>query len=168
MAAFGTLTLLIALVVATYAGVASLIGIRRGNRRLIASGRAGVYALAAVLGLSSVALLYAFVSHDYSIKYVHHYSDAASPLFYQITAYWGGLDGSILWWVFLLSVFSAVAVYTNRHRHREILPYTITVLMVIADFFLYVIVFHKNPFDTYLTDIPTTGTRRRCTRASSA
>ena len=113
MSAFGTLTLLIALVVATYAGVASLIGARRGNRRLIESGRAGVYALAAVLGLSSVALLYAFLTHDYSIKYVHHYSDAASPLFYQITAYWGGLDGSILWWVFLLSVFSAVAVYTQ-------------------------------------------------------
>jgi cytochrome c-type biogenesis protein CcmF len=157
MAAFGTLTLLIALVVATYAGVASLIGARRGSRRLIESGRAGVYALAGVLGLSSVALVYAFVTHDYSIKYVHHYSDAASPLFYQITAYWGGLDGSILWWVFLLSVFSAIAVYTNRNRHRELLPYVVTVLMVIADFFLYVIVFHKNPFDTYLTDIPTTG-----------
>jgi cytochrome c-type biogenesis protein CcmF len=157
MAAFGTLTLLIALVVATYAGAVSLIGARRGNRRLIESGRAGVYALAGVLGLSSVALLYAFVTHDYSIKYVHHYSDASSPLFYQITAYWGGLDGSILWWVFLLSVFSAVAVYSNRDRHRELLPYVVTVLMVIADFFLYVIVFHKNPFDTYLTDIPTTG-----------
>ena len=132
MAAFGTLTLLIALVVATYAGVASLIGARRGNRQLVASGRAGVYALAAVLGLSSVALLYAFLSHDYSIKYVHHYSDAASPLFYQITAYWGGLDGSILWWVFLLAVFSAIAIYTNRNRHRELLPYAITVLMTIA------------------------------------
>jgi cytochrome c-type biogenesis protein CcmF len=157
MAAFGTLTLLIALVVATYAGVASVIGARRGSRRLIESGRAGVYALAAVLGLSSVALVYSFVSHDYSIKYVHHYSDATSPLFYQITAYWGGLDGSILWWVFLLSVFSAIAVYTNRNRHRELLPYVVTVLMVIADFFLYVIVFHKNPFDTYMTDIPTVG-----------
>jgi cytochrome c-type biogenesis protein CcmF len=157
MSAFGTLTLLIALVVATYSGVASLIGARRGDRRLIQSGRAGVYALAAVLGLSSVALLYAFVSHDYSIKYVHHYSDATSPLFYQITAYWGGLDGSILWWVFLLSVFSAIAVYTNRNRHRELLPYVVTVLMAIADFFLYVIVFHKNPFDSYLTDIPTVG-----------
>ncbi len=157
MAAFGTLTLLIALVVATYAGVASLVGARRGNRRLIESGRAGVYALAAVLGMSSVALLYAFVSHDYSIKYVHHYSDATSPLFYQITAYWGGLDGSILWWVFLLSVFSAIAIFTNRNRHRELLPYVVTVLMAIADFFLYVIVFHKNPFDTYLTDIPTVG-----------
>jgi cytochrome c-type biogenesis protein CcmF len=157
MAAFGTLTLLIALVVATYAGVASLIGARRNNRRLIHSGRAGVYALAGVLGLSSVALVYSFVTHDFSIKYVHRYSDASSPLFYQITAYWGGLDGSILWWVFLLSVFSAVAVYSNRNRHRELLPYVVTVLMTIADFFLYVIVFHKNPFDTYLTDIPTVG-----------
>ena len=157
MASFGTLTLLIALVVATYAGVASVIGARRGSRRLIESGRAGVYALAAVLGLSSVALVYSFVSHDYSIKYVHHYSDASSPLFFQITAYWGGLDGSILWWVFLLSVFSAVAIYSNRNRHRELLPYTVTVLMAIADFFLFVIVFFKNPFDTYLTDIPTVG-----------
>ena len=157
MAAFGTLTLLIALLVATYAGVASVIGARRGNRRLIESARAGVYALAGVLGLSSVALVYSFVSHDFSIKYVHRYSDAASPLFYQITAYWGGLDGSILWWVFLLSVFSAIAVFSNRNRHRELLPYVVTVLMAIADFFLYVIVFHKNPFDTYLTDIPTAG-----------
>ncbi len=157
MAAFGTLTLLIALVVATYSGVISLIGARRGNRRFIESGRAGVYALAGVLGLSSVALVYAFVTHDYSIKYVQHYSDASSPLFYQITAYWGGLDGSILWWVFLLSVFSAVAVYTNRNRHRELLPYAVVVLMTIADFFLYIIIFHKNPFDTFLTDIPTTG-----------
>jgi cytochrome c-type biogenesis protein CcmF len=157
MAAFGTLTLLIALVVATYAGVISLIGARRGNRRFVESGRAGVYALAGILGLSSVALVYAFVTHDYSIKYVQHYSDASSPLFYQITAYWGGLDGSILWWVFLLSVFSAVAVYTNRHRHPELLPWVVVVLMAIADFFLYVIIFHKNPFDTFLTDIPTTG-----------
>ena len=54
-------------------------------------------------------------------------------------------------------MFSAVAVYTNRNRHRELLPYVVTVLMAIADFFLYVIVFHKNPFDTYLTDIPTVG-----------
>src|SRR5450432_3369762 len=157
MAAFGTLTLLIALVVATYSGVISLIGARRGNRRFIESGRAGVYALAGILGMSSVALVYAFVTHDYSIKYVQHYSDSSSPRFYQITAYWGGLDGSILWWVFLLSVFSAIAVYTNRHRHRELLPYAVVVLMAIADFFLYVIIFHKNPFDTFLTDIPTTG-----------
>jgi cytochrome c-type biogenesis protein CcmF len=157
MAAFGTLTLLIALVVATYGGVASLVGARRRNPRLIESGRSAAYALAGVLGLSSVAIIYSFLTHDFSIKYVQRTSDVATPLFYKITAYWGGLDGSILWWVFLLSVFSAIAIYNNRHRHREILPYVVTVLMVICDFFLFLIIFHKNPFDTYLTQAPTRG-----------
>jgi cytochrome c-type biogenesis protein CcmF len=157
MAAFGTLTLLIAMVVATYGAVASVVGARRRSQRLIDSGRAAAYTLAAVLGLASVAMVYAFVTGDYSIKYVQRYSDASSPLFYKITAYWGGLDGSILWWAFLLSVFSAIAIHTNRHRQKEILPYTVAVLMVICDFFLYVIAFHKNPFDTFLTGTPATG-----------
>jgi cytochrome c-type biogenesis protein CcmF len=157
MAAFGTLTLLIALVVATYGGVASLIGVRRNNVRLIESGRAAVYALAAVLAMASVTIVYAFLTHDFSIKYVQRTSDVATPIFYKITAYWGGLDGSILWWVFLLSVFSAIAIYNNRNRHKEILPYVVLVLMAIADFFLFLIIFHKNPFDTYMTSAPTRG-----------
>ena len=157
MATFGTLTLLLAFVVATYGGVASVVGAKRGNQRLIASGRGASYLLAAVLGLASVALLYAFVSQDYTIKYVQHYSDASSPLFYRITAYWGGLDGSILWWVFLLSVFGAIAIHTNRHKHKEILPYTIATIMVVACFFLFLILYHKNPFSTYMGDAPTTG-----------
>ncbi|MCG5052097.1 MAG: cytochrome c biogenesis protein CcsA [Myxococcales bacterium] len=157
MATFGTLTLLLAFVVATYGGVASVVGARRSNERLMASGRAATYLLAAVLGLSSVAIVYAFLSQDYSIKYVQHYTDANSPLFYKITAYWGGLDGSILWWVFLLAVFGAIAIHTNRHRHKEILPYAIATLMVIADFFLFLILYHKNPFATFLGEAPTVG-----------
>jgi cytochrome c-type biogenesis protein CcmF len=157
MAAFGTLTLLIALVVATYGATASVIGVRRRSLRLVESGRAAVYALAAVLSLASVTIMYAFLTHDFSIKYVQRTSDVATPLFYKITAYWGGLDGSILFWATLLAVFSAIAIYNNRNRHREILPYTVAVLMVIVDFFLFVIIFHKNPFDTYLTQIPTRG-----------
>jgi cytochrome c-type biogenesis protein CcmF len=157
MAAFGTLTLLIAFVVATYGGVASLIGARRKNPRLIESGRSAAYALAGVLAMSSVAIVYSFLTNDFSMKYVQHTSDVATPLFYKVAAYWGGLDGSILWWVFLLSVFSSIAIYTNRHRHREILPYVVTVLMLICDFFLFIIIFHKNPFDTFLTTAPTRG-----------
>jgi cytochrome c-type biogenesis protein CcmF len=157
MAAFGTLTLLIALVVATYGGVASVLGVRRKNPRLVESGRAAAYALSAVLALSSVTIVYAFLTHDFSIKYVQRTSDVATPLFYKITAFWGGLDGSILWWVFLLSVFSTIAIYTNRNRHKEILPYAVAVLMAVVDFFLFLIIFHKNPFDTYLTQVPTRG-----------
>ncbi|HEY0710506.1 MAG TPA: cytochrome c-type biogenesis CcmF C-terminal domain-containing protein [Polyangia bacterium] len=157
MAAFGTLTLLIALVVATYGGVASVIGARRRNPRLIESGRASAYALAGILGLASASIMYAFLTNDFSIKYVQRTSDVATPLFYKITAYWGGLDGSILWWVFLLATFSAIAIYSNRNRHREILPYAVATLMVIVDFFLFLIIFHKNPFDTYMATAPLKG-----------
>ncbi len=157
MADFGALCVLIALVVATYAGVASLVGARRGNARLLESGRAAVYALAVVLGLASVAMVQAFVSGDFSIKYVQHYSDAQAPLAYKISAYWGGLDGSMLFWVALLAGFAAIVVYSNRHRQREILPYAIAVLAVVADFFLYLIIFEKNPFDTFLVEVPASG-----------
>jgi cytochrome c-type biogenesis protein CcmF len=157
MADFGALTALISLVLATYAGAASLVGVRRNNLRLLESGRAAVYALAAVLGLASIAMVQAFVAGDYSIKYVQHYSDDQAPMAYKIAAYWGGLDGSMLFWVALLAVFAAIAVYTNRHRQREILPYAIAVIAVVTDFFLYLIIYEKNPFDTFLTEIPATG-----------
>mgnify|MGYP003694647071 CR=1 FL=1 len=66
-----------------------------------------------------------FLTGDYSIKYVVHNSDSVQPLFYKITSYWGGLDGSIMFWVFLLSVFGSAAVYVNRERHRELIPYVV-------------------------------------------
>ena len=50
------------------------------------------------------------------------------PLFYKITSYWGGLDGSVMFWVFLLSVFGTVAVKVNRERHRELIPYVVAVI----------------------------------------
>ena len=50
-------------------------------------------------------MINAFLTDDFSIKYVAHYSDSVQPLFYKITSYWGGLDGSIMFWVFLLSIF---------------------------------------------------------------
>ena len=56
--------------------------------------------------VASAVMVNAFVTDDYSIKYVQHYSDTRrSRSFYKITSYWGGLDGSIMFWVFLLSVF---------------------------------------------------------------
>ncbi len=157
MAAFGSLTLLIALVVAIYGGVASVVGARRRSSRLVESGRVAAYTLAAVLGLASVAMVYALVSGDYSIKYVQRGSESSTPLFYKISAYWGSLEGSIMWWVSLLSVFAAIAIHTNRHRLKEIMPYAIAVLMGVCSFFLFIIIFHKNPFDTFLITVPATG-----------
>jgi len=157
MAAFGNLTLLVSFVVATFAGVASLVGIRRGSERLLLAGRAAVYLVAATLAMSVAAMAHAFVSSDFSIQYVQHYSEAGQPLVYKLTAVWGGLDGSLLFWVFLLALCSAIAVRGLWRRERPLTAYTVVVLMAVCDFFLYLVVYEKNPFDTFLVTQPAGG-----------
>src|SRR6476659_3243531 len=68
-----------------------------------------------------------------------------------------GLDGSIMFWVFLLSVFGTIAVYVNRERYRELIPYVVATISVVQMFFLYLMVIHKNPFSTFLTAAPAEG-----------
>jgi cytochrome c-type biogenesis protein CcmF len=157
MAALGSFILVLTFVVAAYAVAASVAGGRRRNHRLVESGIGAFYTVAALLTVASGIIVYAFVAGDYSIKYVQRYSDSLQPMFYKLTSYWGGLDGSVMFWVFLLSVFGSVAVYVNRERHRELIPYVVAVLAVTEMFFLFLMLVHNNPFTTYLTEAPTEG-----------
>jgi len=157
MASLGTFLLLATFVVCSYAAVASVVGARRGSRRLIESGIGAFYLITALMTVASAVMINAFLTGDYSIKYVQHYSDSVQPLFYRITSYWGGLDGSIMFWVFLLSIFGSIAVYVNRERHRELIPYVVATITTVEMFFLYLMVVHKNPFTTFLTTPPTDG-----------
>jgi cytochrome c-type biogenesis protein CcmF len=157
MASLGSFLLLATFVVCSYAAGASVVGARRRSRRLIESGIGAFYLIAALMTVASAVMINAFLTNDYSIKYVVHYSDSVQPLFYKITSYWGGLDGSIMFWVFLLAVFGTIAVYVNRERHRELIPYVVATISVVEMFFLYLMVVHKNPFTTYLTNAPTEG-----------
>ena len=122
MAALGTFLLLSTFVVCCYSAVISVVGARRRSRGLIESGIGAFYLVCALMTAASAVMINAFLTNDYTIKYVAHYSDSVQPLFYKITSYWGGLDGSIMFWVFLLSVFGSVAVYVNREQHRELIP----------------------------------------------
>jgi cytochrome c-type biogenesis protein CcmF len=157
MSSLGYYLLLAAFTVCAYALAASVAGARRRSRRLIESGIGAFYLIAAIMAAASSIIIYAFVAGDYSIKYVARYSDSVQPLFYKITSYWGGLDGSIMFWVFLLSVFGSTAVYVNRERHRELIPYVVAVISVVQMFFLFLMIIHNNPFETYLTENPADG-----------
>ncbi|NOT27109.1 MAG: cytochrome c biogenesis protein CcsA [Acidobacteria bacterium] len=158
MSSLGSYLLLAAFVVCAYAMAASVAGARRRSQRLIESGVGAFYLVAAIMSVASSVIVYAFVAGDYSIKYVQRYSDSVQPLFFKITSYWGGLDGSIMFWVFLLSLFGSAAVYVNRERQRELIPYAVAVISVVQMFFLFLMIIHNNPFETYLTERPTDGT----------
>ncbi len=157
MASLGTFLLLAAFVACSYAGAVSVAGARRGSRRLIESGIGAFYLITAIMGVASAVMVNAFIPNDYSIKYVAHYSNSVQPLFYKLTSYWGGLDGSIMFWVTLLSIFGSIAVYVNRERYRELIPYVVAIISTVQMFFLFLMVVHKNPFTTFLTTTPVDG-----------
>ncbi|HVL66044.1 MAG TPA: cytochrome c-type biogenesis CcmF C-terminal domain-containing protein [Vicinamibacterales bacterium] len=157
MAALGNFVLLASFVVCAYAIAASVAGARRRSTRLVESGIGAFYLVTALMTVASGVLVHAFVTNNYAIKYVQRYSDAAQPLAYKIASYWGGLDGSIMFWVFLLAAFGAGAVYVNRERHRELIPYVVAIIAATEMFFIFLMVVHNNPFATFLTPPPADG-----------
>src|SRR6187551_1614612 len=95
IALVGTISLLCAYAVAAWCVAAGIAGNARHNRRLVNSAVYGLYGFAALIGLSAAMIIYAFVSHDFAIKYVARTSDVTMSTAYKITAFWGGLDGSL-------------------------------------------------------------------------
>ena len=92
MASLGYYLLLAAFIACAYAAAASVAGARRRSHRLIESGIGASYLVAAIMAAASAVIVYSFVTGDFSIKYVAHYSDSVQPLFYRLTSYWGGLE----------------------------------------------------------------------------
>ena len=89
MASLGSFLLLAAFVVCSYAAVVSVAGARRRSRRLIESGIGAFYLVCALMTCASAVMINAFLTDDFSIKYVAHYSDSVQPLFYKITVVLG-------------------------------------------------------------------------------
>src|ERR1041385_4749964 len=144
---FGTGLLYLVLVVAAYT-FAVAVAAGRGEARLLESARRGAYATSALVAVGVMVLAYAFVTHDFRIRYVTHYSDRSMPKLYLLTSLWGGQDGSLLWWSLLLSIYTAGAVAWLKGRYRELQPYIIATLMVIIAFFSILMLFSANPFET--------------------
>ncbi|MGA2449528.1 MAG: cytochrome c-type biogenesis CcmF C-terminal domain-containing protein [Polyangiaceae bacterium] len=144
--AFGTSLLLAVMVVASYTFAVALAAGAQGTARTLRAARLGAYATVALIAVSVLCLAYAFVAHDFRIRYVAHYSDRSMPLHYLLTALWGGQDGSLLWWLFLLSVYVGACVRWLGSRYRELQPYVIATLMAIVIFFCVVMTFAANPF----------------------
>ncbi|HEY5924477.1 MAG TPA: cytochrome c-type biogenesis CcmF C-terminal domain-containing protein [Kofleriaceae bacterium] len=136
---------------------AGIAGNARKSRRLVNSAVYGLYGFTALVGLASALIIYGFVTHDYAIKYVAATSDTTMSTWYKVTSFWGALDGSLLFWVLVLGLFSTVAIVVNVKRHRDMIGYVVATIMVVQVFFLSLLIFNNNPFETYLTAPPIDG-----------
>jgi cytochrome c-type biogenesis protein CcmF len=144
----GALLLIVALGLEAYGIAASIYGARTRDERFVSSGRRAVFALAGVLTLCFAILESAFIRSDFSVDVVAAHSSRTTPAFYRATAMWSAQEGSLLLWVWLLSLWSALALVVNRRHMRAVMPYAQSVLLAFAGFFTLLLVFKASPFTT--------------------
>ena len=136
MADLGTMSLLLALALATYAGIGSVAGARLGSGDLVMSARRSSYMAGIALAVAAGALVYAFGTHDFSIEYVRTHSDLAQSQRFTWVAMYAGNEGSLLYITAMLTAMSIVAIYVTPKRLEPSRPYIIAILMGIVVFFL--------------------------------
>jgi cytochrome c-type biogenesis protein CcmF len=146
MTTFGRALLIIALVTAVYAAFAALRAARGAGTEWGVSARRAIYALAALLTAAVVVLEAAFLSSDFSFGLVTDNSSTTTPTFYKLTAMWSSQSGSLLLWVWVLSLFSSAVLFATRRRLREVVPWATAVLGGLAAFFCALLVFKVSPF----------------------
>jgi len=147
MADFGYTCLILALVASVWSVLAAWLGYQGRHSALVRSGENAALSAAALISCSSLALIAAFLRDDFSLLYVAQNSTSTQPAVYKISALWGGQAGSLLLWVWILSIYAAIVVLQNRRRHRELMPAVSGTLMSIVAFFLLMLQFVSNPFE---------------------
>jgi cytochrome c-type biogenesis protein CcmF len=148
MAPVGRTLLILALLVGVYGAGASIYGGLTGRGEWVDSGRRAVYALAGLTTIAWVILEAAFLRSDFSFNVVAAHSSTTTPTFYKLAAPWSSQEGSLLLWVWLLSLWSSLILFLTRRRVRDIAPYATAVLLGFAVFFTSLAAFFANPFTT--------------------
>ena len=101
----------------------AIAGARRGRADLVRGAYSAVYTTCALLVIANVAMVYALVTHDFSISYVAQVGSRATPVFFTVISLWGALEGSILFWGAIMGIylFAFAWVHRGEHGHRRVL-----------------------------------------------
>jgi cytochrome c-type biogenesis protein CcmF len=154
MAQFGQFALTLGFIVTLYSIIASLIGIRFRNDKLIASGRNAAVGAFFSITAAIAALAYLFLTDDFGVQYVAQHSNRDLLRYFKVSSIWGGMEGSLLLWGWLLTVYSALVVIQNRNKHTSMMPYVTAVLMCTSLFFTGLNLFVVNPFTLGAVSFP--------------
>jgi cytochrome c-type biogenesis protein CcmF len=142
----GSLALILAFCFSIYACLGSAIGGWRNRPFLVESSLRAVYAVWALLAFSSALLVYSLVASDFRLSYVASHSNRDMLPIYKFTAWWGGMEGSLLLWSFILATYAAIVVFSNRGKFRALMPYVVTILSATQAFFLILNTWVLSPF----------------------
>jgi cytochrome c-type biogenesis protein CcmF len=143
----GSGALLAGLVMGGFAALLSFWAGWRENAVMVQVGRRAFYGAAAMVFIASVVLEVALLTHDFSVAYVTEHSDLSTPIALVAAAFYGGQEGSLLYWVLVLGVLGSVALVASATLGVRTAAYAAGVLALILSFFVFVLVLVASPFD---------------------
>jgi cytochrome c-type biogenesis protein CcmF len=155
-ATLGHTAIFFALLFALCGVISPILACQSHSERYFAFTRIAILAQFVLVTLAAVALIYGLVTTDFSIRYVAFNTTRATPIYYRVTGLWGALEGSLLLWEWILIIFSGLVAWIYWDRQRETIPWVLMVFSIVSAFFLGVIAFISNPFET-VSPVPLDG-----------
>jgi cytochrome c-type biogenesis protein CcmF len=146
IANFGFGVLVVSFLVTLYSVFAAIYGERTRNAAMVESARRAMLLTWPLLTLTAGILIYLLINNHYEVQFVYEVTSRSMPTYLKITAWWGGQAGSLLFWSWLMSVFTSLVTLRKWDRDREFLPWVIAVSGITMAFFVGMNVFFENPF----------------------
>jgi cytochrome c-type biogenesis protein CcmF len=147
---FGHYALILALCVAIIQGVLPLVGAHQGRREWLMLARPTAQTVFLLLATAFVILAWSFYINDFSVLYVAEHSNSQMPVMYRLGAVWGGHEGSLLLWVFLLSTWTILVAQLSKALDEFMVARVIGVLGLVMSGLLLFILTTSNPFERLL------------------
>jgi cytochrome c-type biogenesis protein CcmF len=120
--------------------------IRTGRREWLQLTYGAVYANFLLVSIATVSMIIALVTHDFSVSYVAAVGSRSTPLLFTVISLWGALEGSILFWAWVLALYATAVVWFHHKRPGNLVPYAAMTLLAVAAFFAILLVGPADPF----------------------
>ncbi|GAB5604960.1 heme lyase CcmF/NrfE family subunit [Sideroxyarcus sp. TK5] len=146
----GSFALVVALFIAIVQGILPILGAARGNEVLMGTARTLATGQFVFVGIAFACLTYAFIANDFSVLYVAQHSNSQLPVAYRVAAVWGGHEGSLLLWAFILTLWTVAVAAFSKHLPLEMVARVLGVMGLVSVGFLLFMLFTSDPFDRLL------------------
>ena len=151
---FGHYALILALCVAMIQGVLPLLGAHQGRREWLMLARPAAQTVFLLLAIAFVTLAWSFYINDFSVLYVAEHSNSQLPTIYRFGAVWGGHEGSLLLWIFLLSTWTFLVAQLSKALDEFMVARVIGVLGLVITGLLLFVLTTSSPFERLIPAAP--------------
>jgi cytochrome c-type biogenesis protein CcmF len=146
LADIGFYLLFLCCLVTGYGVISAVLAGHWRHRQLFKSSKFALTSATMMCLSASVILWILFFQRDYSVEYIYKNSSNDLPMLFTFTAFWCSLEGSHLLWTLLISVFSAIAIWTHSKDNEHIMPYVAASLQAVMCWMYYLLISHSDPF----------------------